>query len=69
MLNGSLPIIVVPNLLYLGIAPQAWMVLAGFASAFPQLSCTNEKADDRMMFHMHVQDMSSRHLGCTPMTL
>ena len=44
--------------LYLGISPQAWMVSAGYASVFPQLNCTHEEADDRMM--SHVQDMLSR---------
>ena len=54
--------------LYLGISPQAWMVLAGCASVFPQLNCTlHEEADDRMMFH--VQDILSRQSGPTSMTL
>ena len=44
--------------LYLGISPQAWMVLAECASVFPQLNCTHEEAHDRMMFH--VQDILSR---------
>ena len=53
--------------LYLGISPQAWMISAGYASVFPQLNCTHEEADDRMMFH--VQDMLSRPSGPTSMTL
>ena len=53
--------------LYLGISPQAWMVLAGCASVFPQLNCTHEEAHDRMMFH--VQDILSRQSGPTSMAL
>ena len=55
------------NPLYLGISPQAWMVSAGCASRFPQLTCTHEEADDRMMFH--VQDMLSCQSRPTSMTL
>ena len=53
--------------LYLGISPQAWIVSAGCASVFPQLNCTHEEADDRMMFH--IQDILSRRSGPTSMTL
>ena len=67
MLNGSPPIIEAPKPLYLGISTQAWMVSAGCASRFPQLNCTHEEADDRMMFH--VQDMLSRQSRPTSMTL
>ena len=54
--------------LYLGTSSQAWMVSAGCASVFPQLNCTHEEADDRMMFH--VQDIFnlSRRSGPTSMT-
>ena len=34
------------------ISPQAWMVSDGCASVLPQLNCTHEKADDRVMFHI-----------------
>ena len=53
--------------LYLGISPQAWMVSARCASLFPQLNCTHEEADDRMMFH--VQEILRRRSGSTSMTL
>ena len=43
------------------------MVSAGCGSVFPQLNCTHEEANDRMMFH--VQDMLSRPSGPTSMTL
>ena len=60
------PNIVASNLYTcLGISPQAGMVLAGCASTFPQLNCTHEEADDRVMFH--VQNMSSCQLGSTSM--
>ena len=51
--------------LYLGISPQAWLVLAGSASLFPRLNCTHKEADYRMMFH--VQDIVSPRSG--PVTL
>ena len=54
--NGSKP-------LYLGISPQAWVVSAGHAALFPRFNCTNEEADDRMMFH--VQDILSHRSGPT----
>ena len=53
--------------LYLGISPQAWMVLAGCASVFHQLNCTHDEAHDRMMFH--VQDILSCQSGPTSMAL
>ena len=43
------------------------MVSAGCASSFPQLNCTHEEADDRMMFH--VQNILSHRLGPTSITL
>ena len=67
MLNGSTTNYCDSKPLYLGISPQAWIISAGYASVFPQLNCTHEEADDRMMFH--VQDMLSRPSGPTSMTL
>jgi len=43
------------------------MVTAGCASVLPQLNCTHEEADDRMMFH--VQNILSRQSRPTSMTL
>ena len=52
MLSGLLPVTMVPNLYYLGISLQAWVVSAGHAALFPRLNCTHKEADDRMMFHV-----------------
>ena len=59
-------IIVASNLYtYLGISPQARIMSAGCASIFPQLNCTDEEADGKIMFH--VQNMLRFQLGSTSM--
>lgn len=55
------------KLLYLGISPQAWVVSAECTSPFPQLNCSHEEADDRMMFH--VQHILTHRTGPTSLSL
>lgn len=55
------------KLLYLGIFPQAWVVSARGALPFPQLNCTHEEADDRMLFH--IQNILSTRSGPTSITV